>query len=156
MTRRHSFDVRVAHTEDAGALAAMYARLYPVIEERTDDVEGVLTSLLDDTRSWFYVAADPEGGGPLGFMYATLQILPGRLGRQVTLEDVWVDPSVQGKGVGKALFDALHLRCRAEGDVELLQIRAPRGGSDQDPTQFYEKLGFEAIPMTIYRRPTHS
>lgn len=153
MSHRADFEIVSATTRHAVDLAAMYQAMYPGTESRIPDLERWLAAVIWNPQAWLYIAYDRATHAGIGFLHATVQIVPGLLGRQVTMEELYVDAKVQGQGVGKALFETIRDRCRDEGDVKVLQVRAPRG-SDQDPTEFYQKIGFEAFPMTIYRMPT--
>lgn len=155
MPRRKSFRIVPASTDYAADLVALYQQFHPQTRGRTAELERWLAMIAWSRSDWLLLAYDDEARRAVGFVHATVQALPGELGKQVTVEELFVDPGMQGSGVGKAFFDEIRERCRADRDVKVLQIRAPRG-SDQDPGPFYQKMGFEPVTMTIYRLPDPS
>ncbi|MBZ0251906.1 MAG: GNAT family N-acetyltransferase, partial [Candidatus Methylomirabilis sp.] len=136
MARKKSFKIVSASTEYAADLVALYQDFHPQTRESRADLERWLALVVWSRSDWLLLAYDDAQGKSVGFVHATVQVLPGELGKQVTVEELYVNASMQGRGVGKAFFDEIRERCRADKDVKVLQIRAPRG-SDQDPTAFY-------------------
>ena len=60
-------------------------------------------------------------------------------GQAAELEDFFVEPAHQGRGVGAALMDVLLAACRAQGVTQV--------GLDADPNAepIYERLGFQQV-----------
>lgn len=56
---------------------------------------------------------------------------------------VFVDPSVRGKGVARALMDDLEATARTEG---LAKLRLETGNLHKDALIFYPRLGWREIP----------
>jgi len=91
-----------------------------------------------------YVAAQhvfvTEAVGQMTGM-AALEVA-GTVGR---LEHVWVEPDLQGAGVGRGLVQHVLLVARREGCSRVTVV------SDPGATAFYEKLG--AIPVSSIKAP---
>jgi len=62
------------------------------------------------------------------------------------LEDLWIKPPFIGKGIGRALFQHLLLRCR-EAEAHVLEVEA-----DPHAEGFYQKMGMTKVterPSTV-------
>jgi len=109
--------IRSAVAGDA-ALIVKFIRDLAAYEKLLHEVEASDTDILLDL-----FGADPkvvceiaEGGGqPVGFAlwFYTFSTFRGRHG--IWLEDLFVDPALRGKGIGKALLVTLAQRCVNEG-----------------------------------------
>jgi GNAT superfamily N-acetyltransferase len=109
--------IRPAVAADAGTIVAFIAALadYEKLSHEAKATEAcIVRDLFGDAPRVFCEIAEWEGK-PVGlalwfYTYSTFQ---GRHG--MWLEDLFVDPGVRGKGVGKALLVHLARRCVAEG-----------------------------------------
>jgi GNAT superfamily N-acetyltransferase len=109
--------IRSATAADAAQIVRFIADL-AAYEKLSHEAKA---SEADIVRDLF--GADPRvfceiaewGGKPVGFAlwFYTYSTFQGRHG--IWLEDLFVDPSMRGKGVGKALLTGLAQRCVAEG-----------------------------------------
>ena len=54
------------------------------------------------------------------------------------IEDLWVDPSIQGQGIGSLLMKAYE-QCASENDIRRIRLFASGTG---DLVKFYEALGY--------------
>ena len=109
--------IRAAKAADAAQIVAFIRALaaYEKLEHEVKAREA------DITRDLF--GADPKvfceiaewDGRPVGFAlwFYTYSTFQGRHG--IWLEDLYVDPALRGKGIGKALLVHLARRCVAEG-----------------------------------------
>ena len=97
--------------------------------------------LFCDIAEW---QAEPAGFAVWFYNFSTFH---GRHG--IYLEDLFVDPTMRGKGIGKALLKHLAQRCRTEGLTRLqwwvLDWNAPS-------IAFYRSLGAEPMAeWTVFR-----
>ncbi len=109
--------IRAAKAADAAQIVA-FIRALAAYEKLEHEVKA---NEADITRDLF--GADPKvfceiaewDGRPVGFAlwFYTYSTFQGRHG--IWLEDLYVDPVLRGKGIGKALLVHLARRCVAEG-----------------------------------------
>ena len=106
-----------------------------VDRDRTDATE--IAAMM--TRGVFFVV-DNEGGGLLAAMY-----LERRATDRVYLGMLSIQPSKQGRGLGRAMMAAAETQARAWGatalDIRILHLRT-------ELPPFYVKLGFEETGRT--------
>jgi GNAT superfamily N-acetyltransferase len=111
-----SLNIRRAQAEDAGLILkfikdlAAYEKLSHEVRASEADIArdlfGPEPKVFCDIAEW--------NGAPVGFAlwFYTYSTFQGRHG--IWLEDLFVDPSVRGKGIGKALLVHLARRCVRE------------------------------------------
>lgn len=109
--------IRAAVPSDAGTIVQFIADLaaYEKLSHEAKASEAdILRDLFGADPKVFCEIAEWEGR-PVGFAlwFYTYSTFQGRHG--IWLEDLFVDPSLRGKGVGKALLVHLARRCVAEG-----------------------------------------
>jgi GNAT superfamily N-acetyltransferase len=112
-----ALSIRSAAPGDA-ALILNFVRELAIYENLLHEVEAseadISRDLFGPSPKVFCELAFWEGE-PAGFAlwYYTYSTFQGRHG--IWLEDLFVDPSLRGKGIGKALLAALARRCADEG-----------------------------------------
>jgi GNAT superfamily N-acetyltransferase len=112
-----ALSIRSAAPGDA-ALILNFVRELAIYENLLHEVEAseadISRDLFGPSPKVFCELAFWEGE-PAGFAlwYYTYSTFQGRHG--IWLEDLFVDPSLRGKGIGKALLAALARRCVDEG-----------------------------------------
>jgi GNAT superfamily N-acetyltransferase len=92
-----------------------------------------------------------RGGGPVGI--ATLTTAFGfETGRYGEIEDLYVVPEHRGRGVARALLDAVVAEARSIGchDVEI--VVTPGAERSRGLTAFYERLGWRDTGRRILDR----
>ena len=109
--------IRPATATDAGLIVGFIAALAEY-EKLSHEAKATEVDILRDL-----FGADPKvfceiaewDGKPVGFAlwFYTYSTFQGRHG--IWLEDLYVDPALRGKGIGKALLVHLARRCVAEG-----------------------------------------
>jgi GNAT superfamily N-acetyltransferase len=124
-----SFEIRDARADDQVRLHAIHHRatmssygrehgwLDPILADPATPLEAV---------EWTIVAAGP--GGALGYAAVTAN----------HLENLYVDPAAQGRGVGSALLGAVEARVRER--FASMTLRCPR--ADPDARRLYERQGY--------------
>ncbi|KKC30972.1 GCN5 family acetyltransferase [Devosia psychrophila] len=109
--------MRSAIDADAGTIVQFIADL-AAYENLSHEAKATETDILRDLFGGdpkvFCEIAEWEGN-PVGFAlwFYTYSTFQGRYG--IWLEDLYVDPSMRGKGLGKAMLVNLAQRCVAEG-----------------------------------------
>jgi GNAT superfamily N-acetyltransferase len=109
--------IRPATADDAGLIIQFVAALaeYEKLSHEAKATEAdILRDLFGAEPKVFCEIAEWEGE-PVGFAlwFYTYSTFQGRHG--IWLEDLFVDPAMRGKGVGKALLAHLARRCVSEG-----------------------------------------
>ena len=139
------FVVRAALASDVDALYAFAAGLaLDGAPERTA-YERELLDALGDERSLVLIAE--HEGRAVGSLVAGVLPMPTYAGRLAFLQELYVDESARGTGVGRALMAAFDAWARERGAaVEAL------GTSRAGAMAFYERLGFVTRPTTYYWR----
>ena len=112
-----SLIIRPAVATDAAQIIGFIADLaaYEKLSHEARATEAdILRDLFGDTPKVFCEIAEWDGQ-PVGFAlwFYTYSTFQGRAG--IWLEDLYVDPGLRGKGIGKALLVNLARRCVAEG-----------------------------------------
>ncbi|MEF8881433.1 MAG: N-acetyltransferase [Halapricum sp.] len=119
--------VREARAADRARLEAIQAATLsdPSPELLEAAVEGPLLALVSC-----------EAGQPVGYLITITD------GERAYLPELAVDPTVQRRGHGSALIDAVRRRLQERG-VSVLRLTAR--ADDAGTRRFYERVGFEAV-----------
>ena len=112
-----ALQIRPAVASDASQIIRFIADLaaYEKLSHEANATEAdIVRDLFGDNPKVFCEIAEWDGQ-PVGFTlwFYTYSTFQGRAG--IWLEDLYVDPALRGKGVGKALLVNLARRCVAEG-----------------------------------------
>ena len=112
-----ALQIRPAAAGDAAQIVRFIADLaaYEKLSHEANATEAdIVRDLFGDNPKVFCEIAEWDGQ-PVGFTlwFYTYSTFQGRAG--IWLEDLYVDPALRGKGVGKALLVSLARRCVAEG-----------------------------------------
>jgi L-amino acid N-acyltransferase YncA len=126
MTDAILFHIRPAAPADAEALAAIYSHHIlhgtGTFEEEPVDAAGMAARLAAIVaRGWPWLVAADGGGTVIGYAYAG--IFRDRTAYRFTCEDsVYVAPAQVGRGVGRALLDALLVAAREAGFKRMVAV----------------------------------
>jgi ribosomal protein S18 acetylase RimI-like enzyme len=151
----HNVLVRAATPADAGDLGRLFHAFQVEFDDETPGAEAFaarLAELLagDDT------AALVAGDGPEGF--AILRFLPSLYSRALEcyLAELYVVPSVRGRGIGRAIVEAVLVTARARGAD---YIHLGTSVDDVAARALYERMGFtnreggpDGPSMLVYER----
>ena len=112
-----ALQIRPAVASDASQIIRFIADLaaYEKLSHEANATEAdIVRDLFGENPKVFSEIAEWDGQ-PVGFTlwFYTYSTFQGRAG--IWLEDLYVDPALRGKGVGKALLVNLARRCVAEG-----------------------------------------
>ena len=133
-------------TEVTKSLTDAYRVLIPQLSSSSNPpTEEALQRIIESDSAQILIAED-ENGGILGTM--TLIIFQIPTGIRAWIEDVVVDSSVRGKGIGKKLnLAALELAKQAGAKTVDLTSRPAR----QEANQLYRSIGFVERETNVYR-----
>jgi GNAT superfamily N-acetyltransferase len=146
-----TLEIRQATPEDVPLVygyirkLAEYEKLLHEVEAQEDDIRAALFGPTPRCQCELaFWQGEPAGFALWFYIFSTFA---GKAG--VYLEDLFVEPSFRGKGIGKALLKTLARRCVAEGLPRLqwsvLDWNAPSIAA-------YRAMGAKAIDdWTIYR-----
>jgi len=144
-----SVEVEVAHEVSDRDLAAIN-RLLPQLSKSAPplDADALKRVVSRDGNSLVLARADGEIAGML-----TLVTFPIPTGLRAWIEDVVVDESARGQGVGAALTQEAIRLAQAAGARTIDLTSRP---SRQSANRLYERLGFHARDTRAYRLSTGS
>ncbi len=134
-------------TEVTGEVIEAFERLIPQLS-RSNPAPGQaeLERIARSDASALLVARDLDSGQILGSL--TLVVFPIPTAVRAWIEDVVVDESARGRGVGEALNRAALERARAQGARTVDLTSRP---SREVANRLYQRLGFVARDTNVYR-----
>ena len=143
----NGIDVTVANRVD-DELAAAFGRLLPQLSDSADiPTPELIREIVDAPASTVFIARDTRDGGRIVGML-TLVVFRIPTGMRAWIEDVVVDASVRGRGVGEALSQAALTRAAAAGARTVdLTSRPSREAANRQ----YRRLGFALRETNLYR-----
>ena len=136
--------IRLARAGDAPRIAQIYAPHVSArptsFELEPPDAQAMAGRIAAVLRQWPWLVWD-EGGGALGYAYASAHA--ERIAYQWSVNvSVYVDPSQQRRGLGRALYGRLFQVLRAQGVYNAFAgITLPNAGS----VGLHAALGFEHV-----------
>ena len=135
-----------AVTEVTESLTDAYRVLIPQLSPSSNPPTGEALQRIIESDSAQILIAEDENGEILGTM--TLIIFQIPTGIRAWIEDVVVDSSARGKGIGKKLnLAALELAKQAGAKTVDLTSRPAR----QEANQLYRSIGFAERETNVYR-----
>lgn len=142
----HTVPVKIYEvTEVSDELIEAFARLIPQLSSSNPPPDGEFLGRIVGSDASILLAAEDEGAivGSL-----TLVVFPIPTGIRAWIEDVVVDSSARGKGVGGALNKhALALAEKLGATTVDLTSRPSREAANR----LYQELGFERRETNVYR-----
>lgn len=145
--------VRRAAEGDVGELVARNVALAAESEDRALDpatVEAGVRRILQDEGRGVYWVADVEGA-TRGQCLVTEEWSDWTGGRYWWFQSVYVDPDWRGRGVFRALWDAVGAAAVEAGDVATIRLYVER--DNRSARDVYEALGMRETGYRIYERP---
>jgi len=132
-------------TEYNADVLAIFRKLLPQLSKNAPEpTEAMARDIINSTATRLLVAKEEEHA--LGML--TLVIFPIPTGVRAWIEDVVVDSSGRGKGVGAALSQqALSLAAQEGAKTVDLTSRASRVAANS----LYQTIGFEQRDTNVYR-----
>jgi len=149
-----SSEVEVEVSEIAGADAVTaevveaFARLIPQLSRSNPSPSAEeLVAMAGSEASVLLIARDPERGGEIvGSLTLAMFRIP--TGLRAWIEDVVVDESARGRGVGEALNQAALARARDAGCRTVDLTSRP---SREAANRLYQRIGFTLRETNVYR-----
>jgi ribosomal protein S18 acetylase RimI-like enzyme len=138
--------VSIAGPDDAVELAESLVDLVPQLSRSNPPpaLEAVVAMLAHDAITQF-LARDDEGA-IVGV--ATLAVFPIPTARRAWIEDVIVDSSRNGQGIGRQLIDAMVTRARELGCATVDLTSRP---SREAANHLYQSAGFVRRETNVWR-----
>jgi GNAT superfamily N-acetyltransferase len=135
--------MRLATTADAALvtrlLKAFFSHEGRVVPHLSENVEAILD---DPGRGFFTLAGDR------GVATTTIRISAGG-GASAEIEEIWVQPSARGQGLGSKLLRTAVSECRRRG-IESIELRVTPDDQELGIPDFYTKQGFLHGGRLIY------
>lgn len=144
-----SISVKAATEVDDGLVEA-FSRLIPQLSSSSPPPTAAeLLSIIDNPNSVLFIAeldGDDDARSVVGSLTLAFYRIP--TGLKAWIEDVVVDESARGLGVGEALNVAAIDESRQRGAKNVsLTSRSSRGAANR----LYQRLGFEPYETNLYR-----
>jgi L-amino acid N-acyltransferase YncA len=142
-----SLVIRTAALSDVPAIAAIYrhAVLHGTASFELDppdeaEMRARMQAVLEP--GYPYIVAETEDGRIAGYAYANaFRTRPAY--RWVVENSVYIDPAMQGRGIGKALMIELLKRAETSGFRQMIAVIG--GAGHKASIHLHESLGFEPI-----------
>jgi GNAT superfamily N-acetyltransferase len=139
-----SADIEIA-TEVTDEIVAAFGRLIPQLSSSSPTpAREELAAIVDDPFSVLYLAR--VDGRIVGSLTLALYQIP--TGLKAWIEDVVVDESARGQGVGEALSAAAVEEARRRGAKDLSLTSRP---FREAANRLYQRLGFQPYETNVYR-----
>lgn len=139
-----SVDIRPADRADDELVAAFVELIPQLSSSSPPPTAEQLQAIIDSDDSVLYVARDE--GRIVGSLTLGFYRIP--TGLKAWIEDVVVDDSQRGKGVGEALNRVAIAECAHRGAKNVsLTSRASREAANR----LYQRIGFELYDTNLYR-----
>ncbi len=138
--------VSIATVDDAAELHEALQRLVPQLSRSNPPPAlDAVRAMLGHEAVTQFVARDDDGR-IVGV--STLAVFPIPTARRAWVEDVIVDESVNGRGIGRQLTDAMLARARDLGCATVDLTSRP---SREAANHLYRKVGFTQRETNVYR-----
>ena len=112
-------------------------------EPTLEQIRATIAVLVDDPNTEFLLAAPGDGTPAAGVCQLRFRLSVWTGADDCWLEDLYVDESARGTGLGRALVEAAFERARARG---CRRIELDVNESNTEAIAFYESLGFTTEP----------
>ena len=129
--------------EHVGALIAAFRDWWGKDEPTLEKIRATTAVLIDDPNTEFLLAAPGDGAPPFGVCQLRYRLSVWTGADDCWLEDLYVDESARGTGLGRVLVNAAFERARARGSR---RIELDVNESNTEAIAFYESLGFTTEP----------
>ena len=136
-------EIAPASTGDAAAIAAIYAH-HVAHGTATYDTEARSIAATEamigehGAKGWPFLVARGPGRKPLGYAYAS-QFRPRAAYAWACEDSIYVDPAAQGRGIGRALLEALLTAAEAAGFRTMIAVI---GGAEPASIALHARCGF--------------
>ncbi|WP_449407293.1 N-acetyltransferase family protein [Microbacterium maritypicum] len=138
MSTPHASRIRTAHPDDAPRIAELLHAFNTEFDTETPGVDVLarrLRTLLAGPSTFAVLGDEPA----VGVALVTLRPNVWSEGPVALLDEMYVDPTERGDGIGGAILQAVVEACQRLGVAEI-EINVDE--SDADAMRFYERHGF--------------
>lgn len=142
--------IQTATHDDLAALGQLLRQLFAIeadFDFDSEKVELALKQLLNDERGCVLVAR--SGGDVIGMCTAQRVVSTAEGGYSAWIEDVVVDGSYRGQGIGKQLLDGIRVWAKDQGIVRL-QLLADV--ENRSALAFYNHTGWQQTQLMALRK----
>jgi ribosomal protein S18 acetylase RimI-like enzyme len=129
--------------ETVSGLIAAFRDWWGKDEPALDQIRATTARLIDDGETEFLLAAPGDGAPAAGVCQLRYRLSVWTGADDCWLEDLYVDESARGTGLGRALVNAAFDRARQRG---CRRIELDVNESNTAALAFYEQLGFTTEP----------
>jgi (aminoalkyl)phosphonate N-acetyltransferase len=142
-----NYSIRNAKPTDADTIFRFISHL----EEQSFDPLSFKERYADKLQNSdvFYLVAAGEQDEPIGFLSCHGQSLLHHEGEVFEIQEMYVAKNYRGRGIGKALFQAL-IENLSKTEAETLEVTTNANRSDA--RKFYTKLGFVQTHIKFVRQ----
>ncbi len=141
-----SIDVQPAERADPPLVDA-FARLVPQLSSSSPAPDAdALQAIIDSPDTDLLIARDADGT-VVGSLTLAFYRIP--TGLKAWIEDVVVDETARGRGVGAALNEVAVARAIERGAKNVSLTSRP---AREIANRLYQRLGFDLYPTNVYRR----
>ena len=128
-------------------ITSAFARLIPQLSSSPAPSQAEIAQIVDSPATILFIARDPQRQGEIvGTLTLAIYRIPS--GTRAVIEDVVVDASARGKGIGEALTRAALERARKTGRRSVDLTSRP---SREAANRLYQRLGFVKRETNVYR-----
>jgi GNAT superfamily N-acetyltransferase len=126
---------RIATAEDAEVITRLLRAFFSHEGGEVRHLRQNVEAILDDPGRGFFTIA-----GDAAVATTTIRI-SARGGASAEIEEIWVQPSARGRGIGSRLLASAVGECRRRG-IESIELRVTPDDHEVGIPDFYVKQGF--------------
>lgn len=130
-----SVQIRSATAADAGSVFELLKQLGTEYAPDRVAFDSAFAHAVDDGATTLMLVAERDDKAVVGYAFATIAQLLHTNGSSAQLQELVVDASAQGSGVGTRLVEAVEQVCLERG---VRQLTVPSRGS----ADFFERIGY--------------
>jgi GNAT superfamily N-acetyltransferase len=139
--------IRFARAGDADLVTALLRAFFSHEGRVVPHLEQNVDAILNDPGRGFFTLGDEKG-----VVTTTIRISTGG-GCSAEIEEVWVQPSARGQGLGRRMLQAAVQECHRRG-IGSVELRVSPADQEIGIPDFYAKNGFTPAPVRVYRHET--
>jgi N-acetylglutamate synthase-like GNAT family acetyltransferase len=141
----NSMQIRSATAADSGSVFELLKQLgTEYAPDRAAFDISFMHAVDDDVATTLMLVAEQPETGVVGYAFATVAHLLHTNGSSAQLQELVVDGSVQGAGIGTRLVEAVEAVCLERG---VRQLTVPSRGS----ADFFERIGYRSTADFLKR-----
>jgi ribosomal protein S18 acetylase RimI-like enzyme len=134
---------RIANPDDAATVTKLLKAFFSHEGREVRHLQQNVEAILCDPGRGFFTLADESA-------VATTTIrISASGGASAEIEEIWVQPSARGQGLGSRLLRAAVAECRRRG-IKSIELRVTPDDQELGIPDFYTKLGFSHGGRLIY------